>query len=132
LAFAERAWHRPAWAEPYTAGQSYDASSGHIDSMQLQQMRADWQGFAHVMSSKIFKQLVLDGMVPRVPLPGANIVAGQLSINTHFPGLVLEYQQQGGEWQTYQQPVSIDSASLVRARIDGTQITSRVQLISPQ
>jgi hexosaminidase len=132
LAFAERAWHRPAWAEPYKVGQSYDASTGHIDNMQLQHMRADWQSFAHVMSSKIFKQLVLDGMEPRVPMPGASIVAGQLRMNTHFAGLVLEYQQQGAEWQTYQQPVAIESASLVRARISGTQVVSRVQRISPQ
>jgi len=132
VAFAERAWHRPAWAEPYKVGQSYDANTGHIDTMQLQHLRADWQSFAQVMSGKILKQLVLDGMEPRVPMPGARIDAGRLSMNTHFAGLVLEYQQQGGEWQTYQQPVAIESASLVRARIAGTQVASRVQRISPQ
>lgn len=128
-AFAERAWHQADWEEPYQAGRSYSVDTQHFDANQQAQQQLDWQRFAQHVSQKMLPQLIEDGLIPRVPMPGAEIVSGKLNLNSAFPSLLLEYKVAEGDWQRYTQPTEIGSIVTVRARIEGTQVSSREQVL---
>ncbi|GAC18937.1 family 20 glycosylhydrolase [Paraglaciecola arctica] len=132
LAVAERAWHKPEWAEKYQAGVSYSAQTGHFDSTQKSAMDADWLGFTRVLVHKAMPQLVKDGIQPRVPLPGAIIKDRMLFMQSAFNGLQLEYQMSGQNWQVFENPLKPQTQGdiRIRAKIPNTQVTSREQTLS--
>jgi hexosaminidase len=132
LAVAERAWHQSAWAEPYTQGTNYDASTNHIDASQLTLMKTDWAHFTSVLVHKAMPQLVADGIMVRVPLPGGKIVDGKLQMSSAFHGLTLEFRGMQGDWTVYQAPVSIIGPVEIRATIPSTNIYSRYQTIEQE
>ena len=129
LAFAERAWHKPSWAEAYSPDTSYASDSKHFDESQRAQMQADWANFTHLLATKAMVQLVADGVTPRVPLPGGAIIDNKLHMTSEYDGLVLEYKMQGEGWQQYQQPIAAKLPLQIRARIDGSETSSRYQII---
>lgn len=132
LVVAERAWQQPEWAEEYKIGTSYSASTNHFDSSQIVAMQTDWQSFSQVLSHKALPQLVAEGIHPRVPLPGAILKEGILTMHSGLSGLQLEYQGEGQNWEVYRSPVMFKEKSSirVRARIPNTQVVSRVQTLS--
>lgn len=132
LAVAERAWHSPEWAEQYQSGVSYSADTEYFDTAQKNAMAQDWLGFNQVLSTKAMPQLVKEGIVPRVPLPGATTKEGMLHINAAFNGLQIEYKLAEQNWQLYENPVKLPMLGDIgiRTRIPNTQVTSREQLIS--
>lgn len=130
FAVAERAWHTPMWAEEYTSSTDYSHNTEYFDPQQREQMSEDWIRFGRAVSQRVMPQLIDDGVIPRVPLPGAVIKQGKLHMNSGFPGLIMEYRANKQVWQTYSQPIAIDSAVDVRTRVAGTQVGSRVQSIA--
>lgn len=129
LAVAERAWHSPAWSVQYQPGVAYSASTGLFDATQRSAMTKDWFSFNHVLSTKAMPQLVKDGIQPRVPLPGSVLKEGMLHMNAAYSGLQLEYKMPEQNWQLYENPIKLQTQGdiRVRAKIPGTQVTSREQ-----
>ena len=134
LVVAERSWHRPSWTEAYQSGASYSSETAHFDSEQVKAMQNDWLDFSHLLSAKAMPQLVKENVLPRVPLPGAIIEDGRLHMRANFAGLELEYSNEEGGWQSYSEPVLIDTTSpiRVRANIPGTSVYSREQTLAPE
>jgi hexosaminidase len=116
LALAERAWHLPQWAVPYNyEGFKYSRKS-KVFSDQLKASRdLQWQQFATNLGSKEFAKLDHAGIAYRLPTVGASIVQGVLSANSAFPGLSIEFKQQGRQWQDYSKPVSVSEKVAVRS-----------------
>ena len=130
LAVAERAWHMPKWAEKYAANIHYSRKTELFDQRQQQQLADDWLSFSYRVSQHILPQLIKDGVIPRVSLPGAVVRQGKLQMNSDMSGLVMEYRTDNQTWRSYTQPVDITSEVDVRARVAGTRVVSRVQSIS--
>lgn len=130
FAVAERAWHSPKWAEEYSSGTEHSNESGHFDRQQHEQLANDWIRFSQAVSQRIMPKLIEDGVIPRVPLPGAVITQNKLHMNSNFPGLILEYRTGNQDWQIYSQPIAIGSAVDIRSRVPTTQVVSRVQSIT--
>ncbi|WP_299073165.1 family 20 glycosylhydrolase [uncultured Paraglaciecola sp.] len=131
LAVAERAWHSPAWAEPYQSGVDYSAESTHFDDTQKHAMNTDWLGFSQVLTTKAMPQLIKDSIVPRVPLPGARQKDGGLTLHSAMGGLPLEYKVSGQDWQLYKNPTALPKQNeiRIRAKIPNSQISSREQVL---
>jgi len=131
LATAERAWHAPSWAETYQTSRDYSQSSQHIDADQLQALDQNWQSFSLALSTQAMPQLIKDGIVPRVPLPGAKIKNNRLYMRPAFAGLVSQYKIDDQSWQNYIAPVQLQSAESlrVRASVVGTDLNSREQAL---
>ncbi|WP_293746966.1 family 20 glycosylhydrolase [uncultured Paraglaciecola sp.] len=129
LAVAERAWHTPTWAEDYKTGVSYSAETEHFDKTQTKAMHIDWLNFSHLLSTKAMPQLIADGIVPRVPLPGAMVEGGKLFMHTTFSGLQLEFQINGQDWQVFTTPVKLPEEAItrVRATVPNASVSSRDQ-----
>lgn len=122
LALAERAWHLPKWAVPYNyEGAVYSQKTQSFTKEMQQQRDKSWQLFAHVLGKKEFRKLEIADIDYRLPTVGAVIEKGILRANIAFPGLTIEYQLQNDKgadesWTTYNQPVKVDSAVLIRSR----------------
>lgn len=116
LALAERAWHLPQWAVPYNyQGYKYSQQS-KVFTEQLRAARdAQWKKFATDLGSKEFAKLDHAGIAYRLPTVGANITQGILSANVAFPGLAIEFKQEGRQWQGYESPVAVASNVAVRS-----------------
>ena len=116
LMLAERAWHSPHWAVPYQyEGAVYNQDSGYFTAERRALQSAQWSEIANTLGHKELIKLDKAGISYRVPTPGAKIVDGELMANVAFPGLAIEYRVDGGQWQTYQQPVAVNGAVEVRA-----------------
>jgi hexosaminidase len=116
IAFAERAWHRPAWEPAYRPGQSYGYGDARVDRAAV---LADWRGFAGRMPVQL---ALLDGLgvAYRVTPPGARVAGGRLEANSEYPGLAIEYRTAGGAWRRYAGPVAVRGAVELRTRsLDG-------------
>ena len=123
LAFAERAWHRPAWEPAYKPGQSYTFSDPRIDRTAI---LTDWRGFAGRMPVQ-FGVLDRLGIAYRVTPPGARIAAGMLEANAEYPGMAIEYRIAGGEWRRYAKPVAVQGPVELRTRsADGKRASRTV------
>ncbi|MDT0595798.1 family 20 glycosylhydrolase [Glaciecola petra] len=129
LALAERAWHTPTWAEKYQGDKDYSVNTNQIDKDQKTAIASDWKAFTQLLTTKTLAQLVRDGVIPRVPLPGANMQNNTLIMQSAFTGLILEYRLEDSDWQRYDKPVPVDHAHgiEIRARIGSTNISSRIQ-----
>ncbi len=114
LALAERAWHRAAWELDYVPGRTFHAESGFFTAGA--ERRADWQRFAALVGQQELAKLDAAGVAYRIPTVGARREGTTLHLNLLYPGLPLEYRVEGGQWQSYQQPVDVKGRVEIRAR----------------
>ncbi|MDN4502550.1 family 20 glycosylhydrolase [Alteromonadaceae bacterium BrNp21-10] len=126
LALAERAWHKPEWALPYSRGQSYSATSAHFTEQLEQQQLADWYSFSQTLVKKWLPQLAQSDVFFRLPTPGATIIDGILHANANFNDLNIEYRLADGEWQQYTQPVEVSGTVELRHQLAGLERRGRI------
>jgi len=112
LALAERAWHEGDWELDYVAGASFSANGGAVDEAALS---ADWSRFANALGTKELPKLDSAGVLYRIPSAGARLVNGSLQINTQYPGLQVQYSNNGTTWQNYSPANQPATAEFVRA-----------------
>jgi hexosaminidase len=126
LALAERAWHLADWAVPYNyQGAKYSQQSKSFTA-EMQAMRDNqWSLFANSLGQKEFAKLELADIDYRLPTVGAMMQSGKLHANIAFPGLTIEYQVNGGNWLTYQEPIALTGKVSVRSRSTNGLRTSR-------
>jgi len=127
LALAERAWHQADWAVPYNYQGAKYSSQSNTFTDELKVMRDNqWSLFANTLGHKEFAKLELAQVDYRLPTVGAVIKAGKLYANIAFPGLVIEYQVNDGNWLTYQEPISVSGQISVRSRSTDGLRASRI------
>lgn len=117
IAMAERAWHSADWAVPYNyQGAKFNKDSGVFTNDLKAKRDQAWQVFANTIAQKELAKLDKLGVFYRVPTVGGLIKDGKLHINSSLPGLPLEYRVEGGAWQSYTQPVTVQGQVEIRAR----------------
>jgi hexosaminidase len=115
IALAERAWHKASWAVPYNyMGYKYSQDSQVFNPKMQLERDQQWQLFANALGQKELPKLDLADVKYRLPTVGAKIDKGLLYANSTFPGLPIEYQEQGKEWTLYTQPVKVTSQVKIR------------------
>jgi len=112
LALAERAWHKADWEIDYNPGVSFSATSNRTDRAAL---TAGWQRFANALGQKELAKLDAAGVLYRVPTAGARSDGNTLEMNTEFPGLQVQFSNDGNTWQTYNPANRPATAAFVRA-----------------
>ncbi|MGD8123044.1 beta-N-acetylhexosaminidase [Vibrio sp. TRT 2004] len=98
LAAAERAWHRADWENDYKVGVEYSQNTNLVDKAALNQ---DYNRFANVLGQRELAKLEKSGIDYRLPVPGAKLENGLLTMNVQFPGVELQYSIDGETWMTY-------------------------------
>lgn len=98
LAAAERAWHKAEWENDYKVGVEYSQQTNLVNKSALNR---DWTRFANIVGQRELAKLEKAGIDYRLPIPGAKIEAGKLSMNSSFPGVELQYSLDGQQWLTY-------------------------------
>ncbi|MEF1312247.1 beta-N-acetylhexosaminidase [Vibrio mytili] len=98
LAAAERAWHRAEWENDYQVGVEYSQDTNLVNKDALNR---DYNRFANLLGQRELTKLEKSGIEYRLPVPGAKIDNGRLTMNVQFPGVELQYSQDGKNWQTY-------------------------------
>ncbi len=117
FALAERAWHKADWAVPYNyQGAQYSQNTNKFDDMRKSKRDQQWRKFANTIGQKSLAKLEIDKVFYRLPNVGATVVDGMLKANIAFPGLGIEFQDNGGQWQRYQKPVEVTGKVRVRSR----------------
>ena len=109
LSVAERAWHKADWE-----GESVDTKK----------QAKDWAEFSSAVGLKELDKLAKDGINLHLPVPGGVIENGKLYANSAFAYLSIEYSLDNGQsWQTYAEPVKVDSNAKVtlRTRLNAQQ-----------
>jgi hexosaminidase len=130
LALAERAWHTPSWQVPYNyQGAKYDKNSGVFNKQLKEQRDEQWQVFSNTLAQKELPKLDRLDIFYRVPTVGAKIVSGKLHLNSSLVGLPLQYRQNNGEWQVYQQPVVVTLPVEVRARTANSKRAGKTSIL---
>lgn len=128
IAAAERAWHEASWENEYKAGVKYSLDTNLVNK---KAQLADWTNFANTMGQRELAKLERAGIDYRLPIPGAEIANGELSMNISFPGVTLQYSVNGGKtWAAYDNAnkpkvtgeVQIRSASFTGERV--SRVTS--------
>ena len=66
---------------------------------------------------KEFNKLERANVHFRIANAGAKIENGMLYANVAYPGLLIEYMQAGGQWQTYNAPVKVTQDVWVRSKL---------------
>lgn len=112
LALAERAWHRASWELDYVPGQSYSNGGGAVD---IGALNSDFAGFAAAIGTKELSKLESAGVQFRIPVPGANTASGSLEMNATFPGVPMQYSNDGSTWQDYVEGSAPATAEFIRA-----------------
>jgi len=82
------------------------------------------------LGHKEFAKLELAQVDYRLPTVGAVIKAGKLYANIAFPGLVIEYQVNDGNWLTYQEPIAVLGEISVRSRSTDGLRASRITRVN--
>jgi len=130
LALAERAWHLADWAVPYNyQGAKYSQQSKAFTAKMQEKRDIQWSLFANTLGKKEFAKLELAQVDYRLPTVGAVIKSGKLHANIAFPGLVIEYQVNDGNWLTYQEPTAVSGKVSIRSRSTNGLRTSRTTQI---
>ncbi|MDO6746774.1 family 20 glycosylhydrolase [Gilvimarinus sp. 1_MG-2023] len=112
FALAERAWHKASWEDSNSA-------AGRL---------ADYQRFVSALVQRELPRLQAQGAAFYLPPPGAKLDSGRLTMNSLYPGVTLEYSQDGEQWLTYQDAVAIgDGKVLLRARLG--DVISRTEML---
>lgn len=133
IAFAERAWHKPNWEVPYSAGQTYSPTTQFLSEEKQALGQADWARFAHILGSRELAKLDLAEVPYRIPPVGARIKGDKLYAAVPFPGLAIEYKTGSGPWQEYTAGVAVEGAVQVRARsADGRRAGRALSLTGNQ
>ncbi|MGF1719796.1 carbohydate-binding domain-containing protein [Vibrio kyushuensis] len=125
LAAAERAWHRAEWENDYKVGVEYSLETNLVDQKALHD---DWARFANLLGQRELAKLEKSGIDYRLPVPGALITDGKLSMNSPFPGVELQYSLDGENWLAYlgkQQP-SVEGEVFIRSISASGERASRV------
>jgi hexosaminidase len=116
FALAERSWHLADWAVPYDyQGAKYSKDTHFFTSDKKMQRDQKWKVFANTIGQKALVKLENDNIFYRLPTVGAIVKEGKLHANIAFPGLAIEYQQQGGNWTRYEAPVNVKGKVEVRS-----------------
>jgi len=116
FALAERAWHLADWAVPYNyQGAKYSKDTQVFTDTQKAQRDQQWQVFANAIGQKALPKLESDKVFYRLPTVGAVVKDNKLYANIAFPGITIEYQDNGGEWTTYQTPVTVKGQVKIRS-----------------
>ncbi|WP_286235949.1 family 20 glycosylhydrolase [Thalassotalea sediminis] len=133
IALAERAWFEPSWVVPYNyQGAKYSQSTNTFTAEKEAARNKQWRLFANALGQKELPKLDIAGMTYRLPTAGAKIEQGILHANSAFPGLVIEFKEEGKTWKTYQQPTKVSGQVQVRTvTSDGTR-KSRSMFVSPK
>ncbi|NWA62469.1 carbohydate-binding domain-containing protein [Pantoea sp. B9002] len=101
LSVAERGWHRAEWELDYQQGRTFKGGETHF--VNQQQRNQDWQRFANLLGQRELGKMDKAGIHYRLPVPGARVENGTLTMNIALPGLPLEYSLDDGKrWQRYQ------------------------------
>jgi hexosaminidase len=131
LALAERAWHQADWAVPYNyEGAKYSSTTNSFTNEMKDSRDEQWNLFANILGKKEFAKLELAGVDYRLPTVGAQVLNDKLHANIAFPGLTIEYQDNNGQWQTYQRPVKVSTDVNLRSRSTDGLRTSRITQVS--
>ena len=128
LAAAERAWHRADWENDYKVGVEYSQSSNLVDKAALNQ---DYNRFANVLGQRELAKLEKAGIDYRLPVPGAKIESGKLAMNVQFPGVELQFSEDGETWLTYDdnQRPSVEGEVYIRSISESGERASRVTTV---
>lgn len=127
LALAERAWHLADWAVPYNYQGAKYSQQSNVFTAEMQNKRDNqWSLFANTLGKKEFAKLELAQVDYRLPTVGAVIKSGKLHANIAFPGLAIEYQVNGGNWLTYQNPTAVMGKVNIRSRSTNGLRASRI------
>ncbi|PMH44509.1 beta-N-acetylhexosaminidase [Vibrio sp. 10N.286.49.B3] len=114
LAAAERAWHKASWENDYKVGVQYSQESNLVDK---EAHLADWTNFANAMGQRELAKLERAGIDYRLPVPGAKVANGLLSMNASFPGVGLQYSLDDGKtWLDYDNAAKPSVAGNVQLR----------------
>ena len=118
LSLAQRAWHKAQWAVPYDHnGFVYSRNTQRFTPSLKQQRDQQWLTFAASLGLKEFNKLERANVHFRIANAGAKIENGMLYANVAYPGLLIEYMQAGGQWQTYNAPVKVTQDVWVRSKL---------------
>lgn len=129
-ALAERAWHKGDWELSYNYEPAvYSSQSNFFSDDAKAQRDVSWQHFANQIGKKVLAKAETEGVFYRLPTPGAIIEDGVLTMNSIYPGLVLEYQTEHAQWQVYQRQVKVSGAVKVRTRSHSGNRVSRTLTI---
>lgn len=111
MALGERAWHKASWES---------------DTPNLDARRADWAQFAKLLVKRELPKLAKAGASFHLPAPGAEVVNGELKVNSALPGLLIEMSADAGKtWQL----VGTNSNSNANAKVEaGTHLLLRSRL----
>jgi len=116
FALAERSWHLADWAIPYNyRGAKYNKDTNVFNADKKEQRDQQWKIFANVIGQKALAKLESDNIFYRLPTVGAIIKDDKLHANIAFPGVAIEYKEEGGEWIRYSAPVTVKSVVKVRS-----------------
>ncbi|MCL1125211.1 family 20 glycosylhydrolase [Shewanella surugensis] len=115
LAVAERAWHRAEWENDYKEGLEYSQETNLVDKEVLLR---DWRRFSNILGQRELAKLEQSGVNYRLPIPGAKIENGKLMMNIQFPGVNLQYSEDGEHWINYSdiQSPNVSAEVFIRAR----------------
>nr|XP_039264037.1 beta-hexosaminidase-like isoform X1 [Styela clava] len=108
IALAERAWHKASW------------ESGSTDDS----FADDWKEFANTVGYKEFSRLEQNGILYRVPVPGAKIEGSLIQLNSEFPGLDIIYSTSDNphRWSKYTVPFAYTNETYLQVRsADGSR-----------
>ncbi|MFK7854253.1 MAG: family 20 glycosylhydrolase [Granulosicoccus sp.] len=120
LALAERAWTRGSWELDYTPGQTYSADTTFVNKSALTD---DYAEFAAALAQKELPKLDVAGVNYRISVPGADVAAGTLTMNSDLPGLPLQYSTDGNNFQAYSSATSANGVVAIRATsADGSRV----------
>ncbi|GGD74759.1 beta-N-acetylhexosaminidase [Lacimicrobium alkaliphilum] len=132
-ALAERAWHHAQWELPYVRGRNYGPDTAFFTPDHKASMLADWQQFTHALTDRLLPRLADEGVMFRLPLPGARIDKGKLHANSPWPELLIEYRQANQSWQQYKQPVAVGEGEIeLRTRMPGLERPGRISILQNQ
>lgn len=102
-ALAERAWRKADWEPDYKPGQAYSYGDGQVDVARL---NADWGAFNIKLKARL-ATLDAEGIIYRLPPPGARLTGAVLEANTAYGDLAIQYREHGGGWKPYKGPVAV-------------------------
>lgn len=131
FALAERAWHKADWAVPYNYNGAQYNQNTHVFNETLRKKRDNqWRIFANAIGQKALPKLEKKNVFYRLPTVGAIIVDNVLEANIAFPGLRIEYQENGGVWTEYKPGRKVTGLVNVRSRSFDGRRTSRVTSVN--
>ncbi|MFT5757456.1 MAG: hexosaminidase [Alteromonadaceae bacterium] len=129
-ALAERSWHLADWAVPYNyQGAKYGKETNAFSADLREKRDLSWQLFANALGQKELRKLEKFDIGYRLPTVGGVIKNGLLHANIAFPGIVIEYQDNSGQWVTYKEPNKVLGDVSIRSRSYDGQRTGRITKI---